>query len=73
MAAWILAQKVSVYAVPWAALAPVLALLLGFVIYCLVDMARHDVKYLPKWAWVLICLISVPFGGIIYLIVGRRP
>jgi phospholipase D-like protein len=31
------------------------------------------VRYLPKWAWVLICLVSVPFGGIVYLIVGREP
>jgi hypothetical protein len=67
-----LAQRVSVGAVPWAALAPLFALLLAFVVYCLVDIARGEVKYLPKWAWVLICLVSVPFGGIVYLLVGRR-
>ena len=29
------------------------------------------VKYLPRWAWVLVCIISIPLGGILYFIVGR--
>jgi len=57
--------------VPWAALLPLVVLAVGFVVYCLVDVARSRVRYLPKWAWVIICLVSVPVGGIIYLIVGR--
>ncbi len=59
--------------IPWAALAPVLVLLGAFVVYCLVDLARSEVDYLPKWAWAIICVISVPLGGIIYLTVGRVP
>jgi hypothetical protein len=31
------------------------------------------VRYLPKWAWVLICIASVPLGGVIYLLIGRQP
>jgi uncharacterized membrane protein YczE len=62
----------SVRDVPWAALAPVFVIVLGFVIYCLVDLARSPVKYLPKWAWALICLVSVPIGGIVYLAVGKE-
>ena len=58
--------------VPWAALVPVFVLGLGFVIYCLVDLARSPVKYLPKWAWALICFFSVPIGGIVYLVVGKE-
>ncbi len=46
-------------------------LALAFVGYCLVDIARHDVRHLPKWVWALICLLSVPLGGIVYLLVGR--
>lgn len=57
--------------IPWAALAPLIVVVTGFVIYCLVDLARHEVRYLPKWAWALICIMSVPLGGIIYLLVGR--
>jgi hypothetical protein len=68
-----LAAKASTVHVPWAALAPILAILLVFEIYCLWDVARSNVRYLPKWVWVLICLISIPFGGIVYLIIGREP
>ena len=57
--------------IPWAALAPVIALALAFVVYCWVDISRNDVLYLPKWAWALICLLSVPMGGIVYFLVGR--
>ncbi len=59
--------------IPWAALGPVLVLLAAFVVYCLVDLARSDVEHLPKWAWAVICVISVPLGGIIYLTMGRKP
>ena len=59
--------------VPWAALAPLLVLGLGFVVYCLVDLSRSDVKHLPKWAWAAICVVSVPLGGILYLTIGREP
>ena len=54
-----------------AALAPVVVLLAAFVIYCLVDIRRSQVRYLPKWAWAIICVVSIPLGGIIYLLVGR--
>jgi hypothetical protein len=57
--------------VPWAALLPIVLLAVGFVVYCLIDLARSRVRYLPKWAWALICLFSVPFGAIVYLLVGR--
>jgi len=60
--------------IPWAAVAPVLVLFLAFIVYCIVDIVRHDVRYLPKWGWILICcFISIPIGAIIYLIVGRDP
>lgn len=59
--------------IPVAALAPFLVLSLIFVIYCWYDIAKAaSVRYLPKWAWVLISVASVPVGGIVYLIVGRE-
>ena len=58
--------------IPWAAVAPILVLLAGFVVYCLIDLARSDVQHLPKWAWGIICVISVPLGGIVYLTMGRK-
>ena len=66
-----LALKISARDVPWAALAPVFVIMLGFVVYCLWDVSRSQVRYLPKWAWVLICLAQTPGGGIVYLCVGR--
>jgi hypothetical protein len=59
--------------IPWAALAPVLVLLLAFVVFCLVDIVRHDVRYLPKWVWAIICCATVPTGGIVYLLIGKDP
>jgi uncharacterized membrane protein YczE len=55
-----------------AAIIPAIVIGLAFVIYCLVDIFRRPTaRYLPRWLWAIICCISVPLGGIIYLIVGR--
>jgi hypothetical protein len=49
-----------------------LPLAIGFDAFCLVDIARAArVRYLPKWAWVLVCLVQTPGGGIIYLSIGH--
>jgi hypothetical protein len=56
-----------------AALVPIAVLAVAFVVFCLVDVFRSEqVRYLPRWAWALICLISIPLGGIAYLVVGRQ-
>ena len=55
-----------------AALIPLIAVCAAFVVFCEVDLSRAgQVRYLPKWAWAIICVLSVPLGGIIYLVVGR--
>ena len=49
-----------------------IALGIAFDAYCLADIARaSQVRYLPKWAWALICLAQTPAGGIAYLCAGR--
>jgi hypothetical protein len=49
-----------------------LALAFGFDAFCLVDISRAaEVRYLPKWAWALICLAQTPGGAIMYLSVGH--
>jgi hypothetical protein len=54
-----------------AALVPLVLVAVGFVVFCLVDLARAgEVRYLPKWAWAVICVVSVPLGGIVYLALG---
>lgn len=35
-----------------------------------VSANKAEVRLLPKWVWVLICLIPF-FGGLLYLMVGR--
>jgi hypothetical protein len=40
--------------------------------FCLYDLARaRQVRYLPKWAWAILCLITFPWGGLAYVIFGR--
>lgn len=49
-----------------------LVLATGFEVFCLVDLARaEEVRHLPRWAWAIICLMSIPLGGILYLVFGR--
>ena len=55
------------------ALLPLALLAIGFVAYCVVDIVRSDVRYLPKWAWILISAVSIPVGGLVYLLIGRQP
>ncbi|GAB2513086.1 hypothetical protein [Nocardia heshunensis] len=57
--------------IPVAALVPLVVVAVGFVGFCWYDLSRTRVKYLPKWAWAILCLISIPLGGIIYLVIGR--
>jgi hypothetical protein len=50
----------------------ILVLAAIFAIFCLFDIFRQPaVKYLPRWLWALICVVSIPLGGIIYLSIGR--
>ncbi len=51
--------------------APVVVLAVGFVAYCLNDLRTARVRWLPKWLWAIICVISIPVGGLIYLTIGR--
>jgi len=53
----------------------VLAVAVAFAAWCLVDVARAgQVRYLPKWVWVVVICVSVPGGGLVYLIFGKaRP
>jgi len=55
-------------------LLPVLPAAAAFVAFCLIDLARAGrVRYLPKWGWVIVCLIQIPLGGIMYLAAGKVP
>jgi hypothetical protein len=63
---------------PLVVIIPLAALAVAFAVYCLVDLARAgEVRYLPKWAWAILCMgigLTIPWGGILYLAIGRvRP
>ncbi len=49
----------------------VAAVAIGFAALCLVILARSaTVRYLPRWGWALIICLSIPWGGIAFLIFG---
>ena len=57
-----------------AVLSTIVVAVVCFAGFCLLDIYRAQrVRYLPKWAWAVICLISFPLGGIVYLKRRARP
>ena len=58
---------------PPAAIAPLVILAIAYLFWILRDIARSEVRHLPKWGWMVIAVISIPLGGIVYLLVGREP
>ena len=51
--------------------AVVAAAAISFAVFCLADLKRSPVRNLPKWAWAVIICVSIPWGGLVYLILGR--
>jgi hypothetical protein len=55
-----------------AALIPVAIVAVCFEAFCLVDLVRaEEVRFVPRWAWAIICVISIPLGGVAYLLLGK--
>lgn len=50
-------------------LLPILVLQTIFFIYCVSIIVKKPVKFIPKWAWAILCLNTV--GCIAFLILGR--
>ena len=49
-----------------------LALLAAWEIFLLNDLTYAErVRFLPRWLWATVCLITIPLGGIAYLLIGR--
>jgi len=45
-----------------------------FTVFTTVFAASADartVRLLPKWLWVLLCILVTPIGGLFYVLVGR--
>jgi ABC-2 type transport system ATP-binding protein len=58
----------DVPAVVWVLLVLAILVMIGF----WVDIARGEVRHLPRLVWALL-MLSVPLGPILYLLVGRVP
>ena len=56
---------------PVAALLPLILVAVAWIWFCLRDLSRSEVKGLPRWAWGAVIVLSVPLGGIIYLVFGK--
>jgi hypothetical protein len=55
-----------------AVLISILIVVLALDVFCFIDLYRaQEVRYLPKWVWVLIIIVAHFFGAIGYLIFGR--
>src|SRR5580698_1218097 len=51
---------------------PVVAVVVAFDVWCLVDLARaSQVRHLPKWVWAVAICVWGPWGGLVYLIIGK--
>ena len=56
----------------WALLAPIIAIGLALLIYCLVDLIRREsVTGGNKLVWAAVIILLGTLGQIVYLIVGR--
>lgn len=43
------------------------------VVVALVDLARHEVRHIPRWAWAIFIVVSFPLGMLSWFVVGRGP
>lgn len=51
---------------------PLILLVCFYLGTCFYSIFKNEhVKHLPRWVWALICIISIPLGGILYFIIGR--
>lgn len=55
-------------------LIPLIIIVLAYITFFARDIiTRRKTEHFPKWVWMIICLISMPAGGIVYYIFGRVP
>ncbi|CIQ17796.1 Uncharacterised protein [Streptococcus pneumoniae] len=51
---------------------PMVILYILYLIFFFLDIKNNEVRYFSKIIWFIICLISVPLGGITYFLIGRK-
>lgn len=53
-------------------LAPLIAIQLILMVFCLLKLRRDRVKYFPKPVWLVIIVIINTIGPLVYLLIGRE-
>ncbi|MBU3181960.1 PLD nuclease N-terminal domain-containing protein [Clostridium psychrophilum] len=51
---------------------PLIIIQLALMTFCLLKLSKDNVKYFPKWIWVLIIVFGELLGPIAYLLLGRE-
>ncbi|MBI5974392.1 negative regulator of sigma-Y activity [Staphylococcus canis] len=53
-------------------LIPIVIIVILYLIFFFADLIKvKNTKYLPKWGWGIIICISIPLGGVLYLLFGK--
>ncbi len=55
-----------------AAVAPLAILAIALLVWIIRDILQSEVQHLPRWGWILVSVVSIPLGGIVYLLIGRK-
>lgn len=53
-------------------LIPVVIIEYGLLIFAIVQLVKNEVRYMPKWGWVLIIVFINIIGPIIFLLIGKK-
>lgn len=51
---------------------PIALIVTLYICFCWYDIFKSSrTRHLSKWIWALICILSMPLGGILYFFMGR--
>ncbi|AFK86338.1 MULTISPECIES: PLD nuclease N-terminal domain-containing protein [Thermoanaerobacterium] len=52
--------------------APLIIIQLGLMIFSIYRLTKDKVRFLPKWAWLIIIVLGEILGPLMFLIIGRE-
>ena len=48
---------------------PIFAAVVAFAIFCLWHLSKNEPRFIPKWGWALLIVLTAPVGSVIYVLV----